>query len=64
LENEKPGALTRRLRLRVQELLEDAQRAYTGRPSGPGDTWWLPTHLGGTAPTPEVAAARDREAAH
>ncbi|WP_127360754.1 lysophospholipid acyltransferase family protein [Actinacidiphila soli] len=64
LENEKPGALTRRLRLRVQELLEDAQRAYTGRPSGPDDTWWLPTHLGGTAPTPEVAAARDREAAH
>jgi 1-acyl-sn-glycerol-3-phosphate acyltransferase len=64
LENEKPGALTRRLRLRVQELLEDAQRAYTGRPSGPDDTWWLPAHLGGTAPTPEVAAARDREAAH
>jgi 1-acyl-sn-glycerol-3-phosphate acyltransferase len=60
-ENEKPGALTRRVRLRVQELLEDAQRAYTGRPNGPEDRWWLPAHLGGTAPTPEQAAAMDRE---
>jgi 1-acyl-sn-glycerol-3-phosphate acyltransferase len=60
-ENEKPGALTRRVRLRVQELLEDAQRAYTGRPNGTEDSWWLPSHLGGTAPTPEQAAAMDRE---
>ncbi|WP_329181229.1 lysophospholipid acyltransferase family protein [Streptomyces sp. NBC_01477] len=59
-DDEKPGALTRRLRLRVQELLEDAQRTYPGRPSGPDDRWWLPSHLGGTAPTPEVAAERDR----
>lgn len=63
LENEKPGALTRRLRIRVQELLDDAQRAYPGKPSGPDDRWWLPAHLGGTAPTPEEAAERDREAA-
>ncbi|MEU6346659.1 lysophospholipid acyltransferase family protein [Streptomyces sp. NPDC046977] len=62
-ENEKPGALTRRLRLRIQELLEDAQRAYTGRPSGPDDHWWLPAHLGGTAPTPEAVAAQERTAA-
>lgn len=60
-ENEKPGALTRRVRLRVQELLDDAQRAYTGRPNGPDDRWWLPVHLGGTAPTPEQAAAMDRD---
>lgn len=59
-ENEKPGALTRRLRLRVQELLEDAQHSYAGRPSGPDDRWWLPSHLGGTAPTPEEAAEQDR----
>lgn len=64
LENEKPGALTRRVRLRVQELLEDAQRAYSGRPNGPDDAWWLPAHLGGTAPTPEEAATLDRETAH
>ncbi|MFF3251692.1 lysophospholipid acyltransferase family protein [Actinacidiphila glaucinigra] len=62
-QDEKPGALTRRLRLRVQELLEDAQRAYTGRPSGPNDRWWLPAHLGGTAPTAEDVAARERAAA-
>ncbi|CAG7618981.1 lysophospholipid acyltransferase family protein [Actinacidiphila bryophytorum] len=59
--DEKAGALTRRLRLRVQELLEDAQRSYPGRPAGPDDRWWLPSHLGGTAPTPEAAAERDRE---
>ena len=47
------GALTRQLRERVQELLEAAQRAYPGRPKGPEDTWWMPAHLGGTAPTPE-----------
>jgi 1-acyl-sn-glycerol-3-phosphate acyltransferase len=47
------GVLTRQLRERVQELLEAAQRAYPGRPKGPEDTWWMPAHLGGTAPTPE-----------
>lgn len=56
---EKPEALTGRLRARVQELLEDAQRGYQGRPSGPEDRWWLPSHLGGTAPTPQEAARRD-----
>ncbi|MEW2522599.1 lysophospholipid acyltransferase family protein [Actinacidiphila alni] len=60
-ENEKAGALTRRLRLRVQELLEDAQRAYPAKPSGPADHWWQPAHLGGGAPTAEEAAARERE---
>ncbi|OON71778.1 lysophospholipid acyltransferase family protein [Streptomyces tsukubensis] len=52
------GAITRRLRDRVQELLEAAQRAYPVRPKGPDDTWWMPAHLGGTAPT----AAQVREA--
>ncbi|GHE74192.1 1-acyl-sn-glycerol-3-phosphate acyltransferase [Streptomyces longispororuber] len=55
------GAITRRLRERCQELLEAAQRAYPGRPKGPDDTWWLPAHLGGTAPTAaEVRAAEAR----
>jgi 1-acyl-sn-glycerol-3-phosphate acyltransferase len=52
---ERVGALSQRLRARVQELLEDAQRAYPGRPSGPDDRWWLPRHLGGTAPAPKGA---------
>ncbi|MFF9125609.1 lysophospholipid acyltransferase family protein [Streptomyces sp. NPDC014889] len=47
------GALTRRLRERVQELLEAAQRAYPVRPRSSDDTWWMPAHLGGTAPTPD-----------
>lgn len=46
------GAITRRLRERVQELLEAAQRAYPVRPKDASDTWWVPAHLGGTAPTP------------
>ncbi|MEU2560870.1 lysophospholipid acyltransferase family protein [Streptomyces longispororuber] len=55
------GAITRRLRECCQELLEAAQRAYPARPKGPDDTWWLPAHLGGTAPTAaEVRAAEAR----
>ncbi|MCX2968474.1 lysophospholipid acyltransferase family protein [Streptomyces sp. TRM70308] len=46
------AALTDRIRERVQELLDTAQRAYPGRPRDPEDTWWLPAHLGGTAPAP------------
>ncbi|MBP0460263.1 lysophospholipid acyltransferase family protein [Streptomyces montanisoli] len=52
------GPITRRLRERVQELLEAAQRAYPARPKDAADSWWLPAHLGGTAPT----AAEAREA--
>ncbi|MYW63081.1 1-acyl-sn-glycerol-3-phosphate acyltransferase [Streptomyces sp. SID8379] len=53
------GAITRRLRGRVQELLEAAQRAYPVRPKGANDTWWMPAHLGGTAPTPEEVKASE-----
>lgn len=42
-------ALTERLRQRVQELLEAAQRAYPAPEPGE-EPWWLPAHLGGTAP--------------
>ncbi|WP_406141928.1 lysophospholipid acyltransferase family protein [Streptomyces sp. NBC_01089] len=50
--DEYAGAITRRLRERMQELLEAAQRAYPVRPKNASDTWWIPAHLGGTAPTP------------
>ncbi|MGV9561379.1 lysophospholipid acyltransferase family protein [Streptomyces sp. NPDC003480] len=53
------GALTRQLRERVQELLDAAQRAYPGRPKGPEDAWWMPAHLGGTAPTVEELRAAE-----
>ncbi|MFR9725615.1 lysophospholipid acyltransferase family protein [Streptomyces sp. MS19] len=48
--------LTRRLRARMEELLDAAQRAYPARPRGPEDTWWLPAHLGGSAPPPARTA--------
>lgn len=51
------ASATRRLRARVQELLETAQKAYPGVPRHEHDTWWLPAHLGGTAPTPAEAKA-------
>ncbi|MDB1089310.1 lysophospholipid acyltransferase family protein [Streptomyces sp. ACA25] len=49
---ESAAKVTERLRERVQELLETAQRDYPGEPRDPADTWWLPAHLGGTAPEP------------
>ncbi|MFG1989189.1 lysophospholipid acyltransferase family protein [Actinoplanes sp. NPDC048988] len=51
-----PDALTATLKERLSALLDAAQRAYPDKPSGPEDRWWLPAHLGGTAPLPEAAA--------
>ncbi len=45
------------LRQRLSRLLDEVQRAYPDKPSGPDDRWWLPLHLGGAAPAPEVALA-------
>jgi 1-acyl-sn-glycerol-3-phosphate acyltransferase len=59
--DEYAGAITRRLRGRVQELLEAAQRAYPVRPKNPEDTWWVPAHLGGTAPTAEQVREAERQ---
>ena len=47
------------LRERMQALLDRVQREYPDRPAGESDRWWLPTHLGGTAPTPDEAAEMD-----
>jgi 1-acyl-sn-glycerol-3-phosphate acyltransferase len=52
-----PDAVTVVLRERMQGLLDAVQRAYPEKPAGPEDRWWLPAHLGGTAPLPEAAAA-------
>ncbi|GIH73998.1 lysophospholipid acyltransferase family protein [Planobispora longispora] len=49
-------AATVSLRERMAELLDRAQRTYPEIPQG---VWWQPRHLGGTAPTPEEAAAMD-----
>ena len=56
---ERPQALLRRTKAAMEALLDEAQRSYPDQPAGPDDRWWQPVHLGGTAPTPEEAAASD-----
>ena len=58
-----PDALTAALKSRLSDLLDAAQQEYPEKPSGPEELWWLPAHLGGTAPLPEVAAAAASQAA-
>jgi 1-acyl-sn-glycerol-3-phosphate acyltransferase len=56
-----PRATTDELRRRMQALLEQTQEHYTDRPLGADDRWWLPVHLGGTAPSYDAAEAMDAE---
>jgi 1-acyl-sn-glycerol-3-phosphate acyltransferase len=51
------GDATPVLRTRLGELLDAVQRAYPDKPAGEGDRWWLPAHLGGSAPLPDAALA-------
>ncbi|MEU4343999.1 1-acyl-sn-glycerol-3-phosphate acyltransferase [Nocardia sp. NPDC023852] len=51
-----PEEVTEQLRVAMQALLDCAQREY---PCSGTEKWWQPEHLGGTAPGPEEAAARD-----
>lgn len=44
---------TDRLMDSIRHLLAEAQEKYPQEPAGDDDRWWLPAHLGGTAPTPE-----------
>jgi 1-acyl-sn-glycerol-3-phosphate acyltransferase len=55
--SENADATTAELRVRLGALLDAAQRAYPERPSRPDETWWLPAHLGGTAPLPDAVPA-------
>ena len=57
--------LTDELMARITELLAEAQAKYPYEPQSDDDRWWLPAHLGGSAPTPEDAERRltdEREA--
>ena len=49
---------TDRLMARITDLLAEAQARYAHEPSTDDDRWWLPAHLGGSAPTPEEAERR------
>lgn len=56
-----PVAALADVKARMAALLADAQRAYPEVPGDEDGSWWLPTRLGGTAPTLEQATAMDRE---
>ncbi|HVU75155.1 MAG TPA: lysophospholipid acyltransferase family protein [Mycobacteriales bacterium] len=60
---EAPDVTTKRLLDVMQGLLDDAVAAYPVKPAGEDDRWWMPAHLGGTAPTREQAGAMDAEEA-
>ncbi|MFT2690077.1 hypothetical protein [Clavibacter zhangzhiyongii] len=53
-----PRAVTDALRTELQDLVDGLQATY---PVDGRGAWWQPRHLGGTAPTPEEAAAADAE---
>ena len=53
-----PVAVTAQLKAAMDDLLDRAQSSYPEKPEGPADSWWLPAHLGGTAPTLEDAQER------
>jgi 1-acyl-sn-glycerol-3-phosphate acyltransferase len=59
--DEDPLGVHARLMAAIRDLLEELQLRYPQRPSGPGDDWWLPAHLGGSAPTVQEAERRARE---
>lgn len=56
--DENPERATERLMREITQLLEKAQANYPAEPRDDADRWWLPAHLGGTAPTPAEAEAR------
>jgi 1-acyl-sn-glycerol-3-phosphate acyltransferase len=55
--DEDPGVLTKRLMNEIGDLVDRAQRGYRQTPSSPADSWWMPAHLGGRAPTVAEADA-------
>lgn len=58
--NEDPRKATDRLMDAIRLQLAEAQEKYPQEPSGESDRWWLPAHLGGTAPTPEEVEPTQR----
>jgi 1-acyl-sn-glycerol-3-phosphate acyltransferase len=53
-----PDVVTDQLMARINELLADAQARYPQEPANDEDRWWVPAHLGGSAPTYEEAEAK------
>ncbi len=62
--DEDPVDVTKRLMFTISELVDRAQGDYPQAPRSDADRWWLPAHLGGTAPTvaeADAMAARDAQ---
>lgn len=57
---EDAGAVAARLVATLSDLVDEAAVGYPQSPAGPHDDWWLPHHLGGSAPTPQRAAEEHR----
>jgi len=53
-------ALTTQMMSRIGAMVAAAQERYPQRPAPDEDPWWVPAHLGGTAPTVEEAEAQAR----
>ena len=51
------ATVTDRLMFAISDLVKRAEKEYPQQPADEGDRWWLPAHLGGSAPTPEQADA-------
>jgi 1-acyl-sn-glycerol-3-phosphate acyltransferase len=56
--DENPVDVTARLMEAIGVLVEKAQGNYPQQPK-PGEEWWLPAHMGGSAPTVKAADAMD-----
>lgn len=54
--DDNPGVLTRELQTRMEGMLDRLIRSYPAEEQPPG-SWWLPKSYGGSAPTPDEAAA-------
>lgn len=50
-----PSVVTKRLMEAIRDLVERLWTLYPQQPADDSDRWWLPAHLGGTAPTVEEA---------
>lgn len=62
--NDTAGDVSDELIRRIRALVDNAAARYPATPAGPDDRWWLPAHLGGTAPSvDEAVAIADRERA-
>ncbi|MDQ3914204.1 MAG: 1-acyl-sn-glycerol-3-phosphate acyltransferase [Actinomycetota bacterium] len=61
---ETPEAVTQVLMSEIERLVAGAAKTYPDQPRDETDSWWLPAHLGGSAPTVEESlemARRERE---